>query len=365
MLTISLGSAQGLAGCNDCAGGKYSNEGKTACVDCGVGTVSAPRSDAAEDCSVCPTNKINEVAGNATCADCAGGSFTVGDSAGDHDNINDCKTCGGGEFWKLTGDDAGCQNCEAGKKGSTTDNFGCDACEANSISGAGPASCTPCNDGTEARNAAGEPVTSSATQCVPCEAGKSESGNSCVECSGNTFTSAAGQTSCADCGTSSQVANEAKTSCAACGAGKYFSSEAACVDCSQGYVRPAETAARAVCTQCAENTYSNVAKTACTACGDGKVSAAGSFSEGNCVSVAFVSPCPAGTFQESEDSDVATCKCRPGFGDYSADPQCPECALGSYRGGYSRAACSSCETFLAGSITLATQRTSSSDCVCR
>jgi len=263
----------------------------------------------------------------------------------------------------LTGDDAGCQDCEAGKKGSTA-NFSCDACEANSISGAGAASCTACGNGTEARSATGEAVASGATQCVPCEAGKSESGNSCGECSGNTFTSTAGQMSCADCGTSSQVANEAKTDCAACGAGKYYSSSGACVDCSLGYIRSADAADNAACTQCAVNTYANDAKTACTACADGTTSSAGSFRMEDCRT--DVSPCPTGTFQEVASSDTTTCECRPGFGNYSANPQCPECALGFYRGGFSRDACSSCETFLAGSITLATQRTSNTtDCVCR
>ena len=264
----------------------------------------------------------------------------------------------------MTDGEGSCQDCEAGEKGSTRNNFGCDACGADSMSGTGASSCTTCSDGSEARSAAGYPVTSGATQCVDCEEGKSKSGNSCVVCAGNSIAAQVGQSTCAPC-ENSLVSNEAKTACAACGAGKYYSSSGACVTCSPGYIRPVGAADAAGCTQCETNFYSNAANAACAACPDGQISAAGSFRVEDCRTADFVSPCPTGTFQESEDSDVAACKCRPGFGDYSADPQCPECALGFYRGGFSRDACSSCETFLAGAITLATQRTSSSDCVCR
>ena len=227
----------------------------------------------------------------------------------------------------------------------------------DTIGAKSPSVCTGCALG-EFANSAGSAA------CSACPAGTSagEIGSaSCSQCAGNTISSDLGQSSCANCA-SSQVSNEAKTACAACGAGKYFSS-GACVDCSPGHVRPSNAADNAACTQCGENTYSNTDLTACTACTDSKTSDPGSFRVQDCRS--FISPCPENTFQEGESSDVATCKCRPGFGNYSADPQCPGCALGYYRAGYSRDECSSCETFLAGSITLATQRTSSSECVCR
>ena len=317
-----------------------------------------------------PANSFSAAEGSSTCTSCDDGKFTSGSEAANHDNVADFIECGGGEYWSTAGEGS-CQDCEAGKKGSTSNNFGCDACGADSMSGTGASSCDSCSDGSEARSAAGDPVTSGATQCVDCEAGKSKSGSSCVVCAGNSIAAQVGQSTCATC-ENSLVSNEAKTVCVACGAGSYFSS-GSCIGCNPGYIRPPGAADDADCTQCGENTYSN--NNLCTSCDDGDVSVAGSSRLEDCRLADYVDPCHANTFQENTPLtlNIADCECRTGFGDYGttpdtdADPgnRCPACALGFYRGGYSRDACSPCEDHLSGSITLATQRTSPSDCVCR
>ena len=85
-----------------------------------------------------------------------------------------------------------------------------------------------------------------------------------------------------------------------------------------------------------------------------------------------MNPCDENTFQETQSPDKSTCMCRPGFGDYGTtldsmpDPKtrCPECPIGTFQGGYTRGSCTSCATVAINSITLASQRSSSSDCVC-
>jgi hypothetical protein len=82
----------------------------------------------------------------------------------------------------------------------------------------GQASCKDC--------AAGSYVTSGATTCTACVAGKaSNKGNvvgeaNCQACIGGKFQNLAGQTSCKDCGKGNQATDGAKQ-CANCPAGKY------------------------------------------------------------------------------------------------------------------------------------------------
>lgn len=352
--------------CVMCGGGKYENGERTACTDCEMGKRSNSGAISIDGCSVCSVNTYNTEAGSASCAECEDGSFTAGDDPSSHDSADDCQSCTNGQYWNA--DNGACEACQAGKINSATNNFGCDDCPANEYnSGIGGSSCMSCElSGFSARNADGNAVTSGASQCLPCEAGKFESDHICVECGANTMTAATGQSSCQDCPTS-EVSNDAFTACAKCGEGEFFNSAtSACASCSSGYIRTQSAAASELCTICAIDTYSNEPNTLCVACDEGKTSEAGSIRVQDCRDLVWVNPCPANTFQSEQSDELADCMCKPGFGDYAAtNPQCPECAIGFYQSEYTRGGCSSCETFLTGSTTLATQRTSSADCVCR
>ena len=54
------------------------------------------------------------------------GKFTVGDLQTDHDEVDDCKSCGDGQFWDVSL--SKCDNCAAGKISTIENNFECDEC---------------------------------------------------------------------------------------------------------------------------------------------------------------------------------------------------------------------------------------------
>ena len=303
--------------------------------ECAEGETGSP-------CTPCDPGFFKAETGPAECDACPANSYT-------HDPPRVVCLCNAG----YTGPDGGpCHSCPAGKFKEMEGSGSCTDCPAGTASQQTAAessqTCTSCQPGHYAEQGA--------ELCMPCASGKYsavEGAESCADCAQGKYratTGGAAETDCEGCAAgkySPTMGASDETACQDCVAGKYGAQEARvsiedCVACQAGRYSVAPGASScdlcpagthspylgntdaAECVTCSAGTYASQAQgaTACIDCQAGESSPAGSVSSDDCQEIpgpciagytgepGSCSPCPPGTFKDSEGSS-ACAMCPP------------------------------------------------------
>jgi hypothetical protein len=262
-------------------------------------------------CQDCPAGKIGSSAG--ICTDCALGMYSILPAS------LKCENCLGGKTTVA----------EGGSK--TTD---CLDCEPGTYSDPG-ASCVACPSGW-----GGTDVKS---YCIECMAGKFKTTTICEDCPINTYTDEKAQIStCKDC---DDAANSVKGSsvCVKCDVGQYMpaGNDRSCLDCEPGQY---SNYGKVQCTECGQGYYADktIAATGCKSCPSGQygrqygsgAEVAQRINEGDACD-----ECGSGKYSKAKGADsVGTCiDCQPGkkATDVVAATEetdaCTNCLVGQYR----------------------------------
>ena len=161
-----------------------------------------------------------------------------------------------------------CYSCEPGQYQAGTGKSFCDTCQAGKFSNSEASSCTTCASGTWSGAAA--------SACTPCLTGG---------------WSSAAASACSYCPAGQTPVSTGATTCVACAAGKYSqglaSQPADCIQCADGSYSQAGASSQSNCTQCLPGNYSQGGKP-CQTC------PSGTYADGS--GKAFCSNCPAGSF---------------------------------------------------------------------
>lgn len=303
--------------CTQCEFGKYQS-GTAQCANCEDG--SSTRTDGvfttsgASHCVACETGKYQS--GDVACQTCEPGRHTIQAMSPASSQIyvntgaTDCLICQTGEYQPSDGE---CQACPAGS--STREDSGnevstglpvaCVACELGKYSDESTTSCKQCADGYDTRDVNSTFVTSGATQCLACDIGRFQTGD----------------TECANCADGSQTLNaggmftySAATQCQTCASNYFQTGNSACMYCEPGYD-----------TRNANDEFANTGATQCLACDTGQYQDSGS---GQC------QPCDPGSDTRDANNEfvyfgATACEpCEPGYYQ-SGNDQCAACPIGS------------------------------------
>jgi hypothetical protein len=293
--------------CEGCEAGYYSNASSSVCSECDVGKYSAARaascllcltgfyqdSLAKEICTPCPAGKFQNQTGQSICADCEVGKYSNVDQraecltcdAGYHNPLSGqtvCVSCDPGRFKHASGV-MPCQDCPMGKYTSEATNMvTCASCIPGKFQNStretqchdcgfgkyndieGWSTCSDCDIGRYSLEGL--------SQCVVCEAGKSqplEGMSSCDNCAAGKWKAQASTESCADCPTGSySSASTTRYECAQCTMGSHQSSrgQESCDDCPAGRFLDEVGSSRDECLICPSGTISEARSSACSMC---------------------------------------------------------------------------------------------------
>eukprot|EP00435_Cladocopium_sp_Y103_P034368 s881_g8.t2 len=356
-------NATGAAECQECTPGRYSDfQGNSECYQCYWG---AAAENGAVECSAC-TPGYGPNSDYTACEQCAAGKYS-NDGYG-------CWDCWGGHISEAGSTTTGCDACPAGKyvpysypsggygsgsgsgssytypygspyrrilygtsSSSGTAQEECLDCPGGRYSYSGSSDCYPCWSGTAAPNGS--------AACVECSPGTyaGYEASECSNCSAGTF-SYPGSDYCVGCGWGT-VSSEGDASCTACPMGQYANENLTqCLECDAGRYKGAFDS---FCYDCSWGFYSNAGSAGCEACPAGTI---GTQNRTHC------DPCEAGKYNEWSagtscydcwsvvSEDRTSCdSCPAGKALVTASPNyCEDCSPGRYSlwsGSYSCQAC--------------------------
>jgi hypothetical protein len=328
--TNDASSAEPTA-CSVCQTGKYQPAaGELACISCTKGrfrTSAAPSTMVAAACSACPAGEYNDKIAQMTCVQCATGKLR-NTLAASSPEPTACTVCPAAEYQDHPAQLA-CIKCMAGKyrvaaaKASSPEPGACQTCPTGEYSPvSGVLSCSKCAAG-KLRNTSATSSTENVA-CTACAQGQYQDNTgqlTCVKCSAGKFRTTA-------------VASSVEgTACAACATGQYQSK-----------------VAQMACVDCATHDYQDeTGRTACKACdyhcagGEYHTTCAGP-SPGTC------EPCKQGTFKPlvegmSHGHNPQCDDCAPGtFADVTGHAVCKDCATGQFQDSHAKLQCKDCAT---------------------
>ena len=345
---INLGSAHvqdSYSEVNTTAGATasfFNSGGDLACIS---GCAAGQHGDCVEmgDCYSC---KIE------TCTDCNPGKFAP-ESGGQYE-ANTCQFCLSGEYAPLA-KSIECSICTAGSYatddpsdadgvGVTTGATSCVTCPAGKFTaGDSATSCVSCQPG--------EYASAGSTACTLCEIGtftKTTGSATCKECASGTYAEDEGATSCPDCAAGKAAQAKGASTCVVCAAGSYsVRGASSCIDCRAGEYATDDasdsdgvgvSSGASTCVACAAGTYSSTAASLCISCDAGK-STLGQSSASSCTScsagtaskggAASCTVCNVGEFSNSSASACTACPNPRTTTDRGAS-SCNACGMGFY-----------------------------------
>jgi len=359
-----------------CSAGQY---GLCSAMDNGDFYSCENHDDGVPTCLPCPAGKYGLAGGGVnedSCILCPRGQFQdeQGQAATTGSGSDVCKTCGAGSYATdetdvgapdgvgLTSGATHCEPCAAGRMNVFENQFQCLPCAAGKYAQEGLSQCSDCERGKYAANLA-------STQCTACESGKraSEEGLSfCTACQEGSYSAIREPYMCdgAKCDDEDSEVNateSAANECHVCPRGKSqaLPEQSSCDACAAG--KYSDRLNNVACTACDPHMYSDENAEECTECPAGQYTAGeGSSVCLNCERGKYSSPGEGCTrCSPGKFSSIvgsSECEvCLPGQKAVVASFQCTDCETGKFSG----AAEGSCRTCASGEIT----NDEKSDCV--
>jgi len=339
------------------------NDGDPTCLACPAGKYGVAGGGVNEDsCILCPRGQYQDTPGQAATVCAANTDCDVCIQCGAGSYATDETDVGAPDGVGLTSGATRCVPCAAGRMNGISEAFQCLPCAAGKYAGEGQTECYDCERGKYAANLA-------STQCTACESGKraSEEGLSfCTACQEGSYSAIrepyiCDGAKCNDDESTVDATESAANECHVCPRGKSqaLPEQSSCDACAAG--KYSDRLNNVACTACDPHMYSDENAEECTECPAGQYTAG----EGSSVCL----DCERGKYSLSGEgctrcspgkfsSEVGSSGCNDcpeGKKAVVASFQCTDCETGKFSG----AAEGSCRTCASGEIT----NDEKSDCV--